>query len=71
MYESLKLFSEYNIFVVKEEGDTYQVNQAYEQAVARSDKRAIRSLLDTTRTNSKKALSHFNLIPICLHALKM
>ena len=55
---------------MKEEGDTYQVNQAYDQAVTRSDKCAIRYLLDTVRNHSKRVLSQFDLIAICLHILK-
>ena len=70
VHESLKVFTDYKIFIVKEEGDTSQVNQAYDQVVARSDKRAIHSLLDTVRTHSKKVLSQFDLIAIYLHALK-
>ena len=70
VHESLKVFSEYNIFAVKEEGDTPQFNQAYYQAVARSDNHMIHSLLDNVRTHSKNFMSHFKLITICFHALK-
>ena len=41
VHELLKVFAEYKIFVVKEEGDTSQVKQAYNQAVAISYKHAI------------------------------
>ena len=70
VHKSLKLFAEYNICVVKEEGDTSQVNQAYNQAVTRSDKRVVHYLIGTVCNHSKKVLSNFYLITIVLHSLK-
>ncbi len=39
-------FTATNITVIKEEGDTLQVNQAYNQSVAKEDKKVIRELLN-------------------------
>ena len=37
--DALKIFADYNIFIMKEEGDTSQVCQAYDKYVSMSDKR--------------------------------
>ena len=37
--DALKVFADHKIFIVKEEGDTSHVCQAYENEVAKSDKR--------------------------------
>ena len=42
-----EVFADNFILLVKEEGDTSQVNQPYDQAVAKQDKRLMRSTLDT------------------------
>jgi len=42
-------FAEHKILVIKEEGDTSQVNQAYDQFVAKDDKRIIRDYLHNFR----------------------
>jgi hypothetical protein len=70
VHESLKVFAENKMLIVKEEGDTSQVNQAYDQNVAKADKLMIRSLLDNVRPSLKRVLTQFELIAICLHALK-
>ena len=36
--EALLVFNKYKILVLKEEGDTLQVSQAYDQLVAKQDK---------------------------------
>ena len=41
----LEVFTEFNIVVCKEEGDTLQVNQPYDQSVAKYDKLMIRNYL--------------------------
>ncbi len=47
--EALQLFNDAKIEVVKEEGDMLQVNQAYNQLVAKEDKKLIGDTLDTCR----------------------
>jgi hypothetical protein len=42
----LKEFAKHKILVIKEEGDTSHVSQAYNQLVAKSDKKFTRALLD-------------------------
>jgi hypothetical protein len=39
-------FTAANITIIKEEGGTLQGNQAYNQSVAKEDKKVIRELLD-------------------------
>lgn len=63
--ESLQIFVDHKILVVKEEGDTSQVSQAYDQLVARADKRLIREYLDEYRLNVSGILSQYELILIC------
>ena len=47
--EALKVFSDHKILVVKEEGDTSHVCQAYDKDVAKEDKQHHRSLLHMIR----------------------
>ena len=42
----LKVFADHNILIVKEEGDTSQVCQDYDNEVAKSDKKYHRYLLN-------------------------
>jgi hypothetical protein len=53
-----------NNIVMKEEGDTSQVSQAYNQIVAKSNKRFTRSLLDGYRFHTKGMINQFELILI-------
>ena len=46
MGKSLEEFSKHKILVVKVESDTLQVSQAYDQLVAKSDKKFTRALFD-------------------------
>ncbi len=48
---ALKSFTDSNIEVIKEEGDTSQVNQAYDQSVVKEDKKHISYWLDKFRCN--------------------
>jgi hypothetical protein len=50
--DALLVFSEYKILVIKEEGDRSQVSQAYNQMVARANKRKFKELLDTVRAHT-------------------
>ena len=64
-------FSDALIEVVKEEGDTLQVNQAYDQSVAKEDKKLIGTALDLVRSSRKLAvLNQENIVAICIHALR-
>ena len=44
--DALKVFTDHNILIMKEEGDTSQVCQAYENEVSKSNKRHHRDLLN-------------------------
>ena len=50
VHSANECFARHKILVLKEEGDTSQVNQAYDQFVARDDKRIIRDYLKRFRT---------------------
>jgi hypothetical protein len=52
----LEPFTNALIEVVKEEGDTSQVNQAYDQSVAKEDKKIIGRALDLVRSTRKHAV---------------
>ena len=45
----LKIFADYNIFILKEEGDTSQVCQAYDKDVSLSDKIHHRNFINGIR----------------------
>jgi hypothetical protein len=47
----LEPFTAANITIIKEEGDTSQVNQAYNQSVAKEDKMVIRESLDILQSH--------------------
>ena len=66
----LCIFNKYRIFIIKEEGDTSQVCQPYDQWVAKNNKLNVRSLLDLVRHRVKRMLTQWDLIVICCHALK-
>ena len=65
----LDIFTEYNILVVKEEGDTSQVSQAYDQEVAKADKKWTRQLLDGYKFLSKRVIDQWQLILVANQAL--
>jgi hypothetical protein len=67
--KSLEEFSKRKILVIKEEGDTSQVSQAYDQLVAKSDKKFTRALLDGYRFHTKGVINQFQLILIINSAL--
>jgi hypothetical protein len=66
---SLEEFAKCKILVIKEEGDTSQVSQAYNQLVAKSDKKFTRALLDGYRFHTKGVINQFQLILIINLAL--
>ncbi len=67
--KSLELFAGHKILVIKEEGDTSQVSQAYKQLVARSHKKITRALLDGYRFHAKGVINQFQIILIINAAL--
>ena len=67
--KALEVFAEYKILVVKEEGDSSQVCQAYDQQVARQDKRLTRDLLDRFRLGRHGVISQYELILVINTAL--
>jgi len=69
VYKTLKIFSDYKIMLVKEEGDTSHVNQAYDQSVAKADKRHVREWLEKIR-HKIGIFNQWTLISTCLVALK-
>ena len=66
---ALEVFAKYKILVSKEEGDTSQVSQAYDQNVAKADKRWSRELLDGYRFHSKGPVDQYTLVLIVNQAL--
>jgi hypothetical protein len=71
--EALVVFSKHRIEALKEEGDTSAVNQAYDQAVAKADKRHIRELherLKSSRTGRSLVTNQFEATGVCLVALR-
>jgi hypothetical protein len=64
-------FTAANITIIKEEGDTMQVNQAYDQSVAKEDKKVIRELLNLLRSNQKLAIiKQETIFAVCIDALR-
>jgi hypothetical protein len=68
--EALEPFTELKIEVSKEEGDTSQSNQAYDQEAAKEDKRLTNEALDMCRgTRSHQVLNRETIVAACIHAL--
>jgi hypothetical protein len=70
--KALVVFAEHNIEVLKEEGDTSHVNQAYDQSVAKTDKRLIREkndMLKSARTGNNKVVDQYDTVGCCISAL--
>ncbi len=68
---SLEPFTAANITIIKEEGDTSQVNQGYDQSVAKEDKKVIRESLDILRSHQKLAvIKQETIIAVCIDALR-
>ena len=69
--EVYDIFKHYNIqLALLEDGDTSQINQAFDQRKAKEDKRNICSLLDLSRVLFKVQLDQWRLILVCIVALK-
>jgi hypothetical protein len=67
--DALEVFHAAKILVIKEEGDTSQVSQAYDQIVAKSDKQITRAILDNYRHHICKVINQFELIVLINTAL--
>ncbi len=64
---ALEVFHAARILVIKEEGDTSQVSQVYDQMMAKSDKQITRAILDSYRHHIRKVINQFELI-VLIHA---
>jgi hypothetical protein len=67
---ALQVFRYHNIFLVKEEGDMSQVDQAYDQSVAKAGKACICNILDLVRRFIKSSMTQWQLIAVCCEALQ-
>ena len=67
--QSLLVFHQHKILVMKEEGDTSQVSQAYDQLVAKLDKKYAREMLEVMKMHVKKQTCQWQLILIVNQAL--
>jgi hypothetical protein len=65
--ETLPVFTDAKIEVVKEEGNTSAVNQPYDQSVAKMDKEFIRSALESCQ--SIQIINQETIVGACIHAL--
>ena len=69
VHEALKIFTEYKILITQqEEGDSSQVNQAYDQLVARADKRHLNCSLIKIKKTLKSKMTQWHLIKIAANA---
>ena len=66
--DALQIFADHNILCVKEEGDTSDTCQAYDDQVAKADKRLIREAIDKTR-RVVNILNQWILIGITIEAI--
>ena len=62
--EALKVFADHKILIIKEEGDTSQVCQAYDKDVAKADKRHHRNFLNGIRLHSHSMVDQWTLVLI-------
>ncbi len=68
---SLEPLTAANITIIKEEGDTSHLTQAYDQSVAKDDKKVIRESLDILRSYQKLAvIKQETIITMCIDALR-
>jgi hypothetical protein len=69
VHKAQEIFSQHKILVIKEEGDTSHVNQAYDQQVAKADKRMMRHNLELVRSKlGGNKLDQWVLIQLAAHA---
>ena len=70
VHEAQEAFFRHKILILKEEGDTSHLNQAYDQSVAKNDKASMRANLDMVRPYIGVRLDQWFLIGIAIDALK-
>jgi hypothetical protein len=70
VHEAQEAFYKRKILILKEEGDTLHINQAYDQSVAKNDKAGMRANLDMLRPHIGTKLDQWYLITIAIDALK-
>jgi hypothetical protein len=70
VHEAQEAFYKRKILILKEEGDTSHLNQAYDQSVAKNDKAGMRANLDMLRPHIGTQLDQWYLITIAIDALK-
>ena len=68
MDKANELFAKHKIQIVKEEGDTSQVNQSCDQDVAKKDKCYMRANLELVRRKLGKKVDQWSLIALAIHA---
>ena len=67
--DALAMFAKYNILVIKEEGDSSHLCQAYDQLVAKQDKRVTRNLLEGYRYSKHGVITQYELVIIANTAM--
>jgi hypothetical protein len=67
--EALEIFAKYNILVIKEEGNSSHVCQAYNQLVVKQDKRVTTDLLEGFRFLKHGVINQFALVLIANTAM--
>ncbi|KAI2510833.1 hypothetical protein MHU86_3619 [Fragilaria crotonensis] len=70
VHQAQEVFYKRKILILKEEGDTSHINQAYDQSVAKNDKAGMRANLDLIRPHIGTRLDQWYLITIAIEALK-
>lgn len=70
VHSAQEAFYDRKIFILKEEGDTSHVNQAYDQSVAKNDKTGMRANLDAVCKQIGTRMDQWYLIAIAIEALK-
>ena len=70
VHEAQEVFYKRKILILKEEGDTSHINQAYDQSVAKNDKAGMQANLDLLRPHLRTRLDQWYLITIAIEALK-
>ena len=71
VYVAQEAFYQRKIHILKEEGDTSHINQAYDQSVAKNDMAGMRANLDLIRPHLRSRLDQWYLIAIAIEALKL
>jgi len=66
------VFHDHKILIIKEEGNTLHVNQAYDQSVAKADKALMRQHLEVVHKSlGSTRINQWYLIAVAIHSQKM